>query len=65
MKGNVFIITYFYWQDGYRKQHSFTLHSEENWTIQELISIADEEVEDNEDIDGYYITKQKILASNI
>lgn len=65
MKGNVFIITYFYWQDGNRKQHSFAIYWEEEWTIQELKSIADEEVEDNKDIDGYYITKQEILASNI
>ena len=64
MKGTVFIITYFYWQGSNRKQHSFSMHSESNWTIQEVTSIA----EDNVGVDGihgYYITKQEILSSNI
>lgn len=65
MRGNALIITYFYWQDGYRKEHSFVIYSEENWTLQYVKSIAEEEVENNKDIHGYYITKQEILASNI
>ena len=64
MKGKVFIITYFYWQGSSRKQHSFSVHSESNWTVQEVANIAEENVGED-GIDGYYITKQEILASNI
>ena len=67
MKGTIFIITYFCWQDSSRIQYSLvatSVYSESDWTIQEVNSIAEENVGED-GIDGYYITKQEILSSNI
>lgn len=61
-----FIVQYFYWIDGCRMNHSFETFQCHYYNIQEIKAVADRVTKNNKDgINGYYITKQEILESNM
>lgn len=65
MKGLVYILTYFYWQNGNRIIHNFVVYNSDSWSLGQVKQSAKDRIESEEGIHGYYITQQEILASNI
>ena len=65
MKDKYFIVQYFYWHNGCRMNHSFETFNTEFYQLSEVKAVADRDTENNNSIEGYYITEQEILELNM
>lgn len=65
MKDKYFIVQYFYWSNGCRMNHSFETFQCFYYELSEIKDEAEETIKNNNNIDGYYITVQEILESNM